>query len=229
MREEMTWDKIYELWRYEQYMFADMATAPLSAEEVYVEYNKDGYIYGYDWLEKRKAFDRKNLISERPMEFLYFTRPSNKGTIHTAEMLIEAETDEERAAIWIAATAKELRDYQGIHTITRYADEAYYAACKFLEKRFYTWHHAMRKLVPEIMIPYSVLDSLSCKSMEPVIGLIQMNTILIKSSYTILRYTSLKDGELPEHHSSNSGMVEYVGEAVRTIADNRKETLRIVK
>jgi len=206
MREQITWDKVYEMWRYGQYKFKDVSADPLSAEEVYVEYNKDGYIYGYDWLEKREAFDRKKLISERPMEFLYFTRPSNKGTIHTAEMLIEAESEEERAAIWIAATAKELCDYRGVDTIARYASEAYYAACAFLDQRFFMWHHAMRRLVPEIMIPYSVLDSLSCKSMEPVIGLIQMNTIMVKNSYTILRYSSLKDGELPERGTVRMGV-----------------------
>ena len=34
--------------------------------------------------------------------------------------------------------------------------------------------------------------------MEPVIGLIQMNTILLKSTWSVLRYTSLKGGDFPE-------------------------------
>lgn len=74
---------------------------PVSVETVFVEYKQDGYIYGYDWLETVEAQERKQLIKKNPIEFLYFTKPTNKGTIQTAEMLVEARNEEELAAIWI--------------------------------------------------------------------------------------------------------------------------------
>lgn len=56
----------------------------------------------------------------------------------------------------------------------------------------------MKRLMLDIMIPLPVLENIVCKDAEPVMGLIQMNTVLLKSTWSILRYSSLKDGELLE-------------------------------
>lgn len=198
MLEKMKWESVYELWKMGCYCFPKVLTEPVSAETVFVEYKQDGYIYGYDWLEATEAQERKQLIEKHPAEFLYFTKPTNKGTIHTAEMLAEARCEEELAAVWIAATSKELYDYRIGSDVGRYANILYMAACEFLGARFYLWHYAMKKLVPEIMIPSSVLENVVCKDAEPVVGLVQMNTIMLKSTWSMLRYSSLKDGEMPE-------------------------------
>ena len=198
MFEQMKWENVYELWRMCGYHFPKALTEPVSAETVFVEYKQDGYIYGYDSLEVTEARERKQLIEKNPTQFLYFTKPTNKGTIQTAEMLMKARNEEERAAIWIAATAKELSEYRGGRNLGYYPRTLHMAACKFLETRYSLWHHAMKRLVPEIMIPSPVLESIVCKGAEPVVGLIQMNTALLKSTWSILRYSSLKDGEIPK-------------------------------
>lgn len=198
MFEQMKWEDAYELWKRGCYSFPKLLTDPVSSETVFVKYERDGYIYGYDWLETVEAQERKRLIKENPIRFLYFTKPTNKGTIQTAEMLIEAQDEEELAAIWIAATAHELSERMIGNDIGRYAHILYVAAYEFLRTRYFLWHHAMKRLVPEIMVPSSILSNIICKNAKPVMGLIQMNTILLKSTWSILRYSSLKDGELPE-------------------------------
>lgn len=198
MFEQMKWETVYDLWRRGSYYFPQALTSPVSAETVFVEYKQDGYFYGYDWLEAEAAQGRKQLIKNNPIEFLYFTKPSNKGTIQTAEMLIEAQNEEELAAIWIAATAKELSEYTIGNGVRPYAHRLHMAACEFLKIRYALWHHAMKRLVPDILIPSSVLENIVCKEAEPVMGLIQMNAALLKSTWSILRYSSLEDGELPE-------------------------------
>lgn len=113
-------------------------------------------------------------------------------------MLMDARSEEELAAIWIAATAKELSEYRVGRNLGHYPHMLHMAACEFLGTRYYLWHHAMKRLVPEIMISSSVLENIVCKDAEPVVGLVQMNTVLLKSTWSILRYSSLKDGEIPE-------------------------------
>jgi hypothetical protein len=147
---------------------------------------------------KLQKLRKEQLIEKNPTQFLYFTKPTNKGTIQTAEMLMEARNEEELAAIWIAATAKELSEYRVGRNFGYYPHILHMAACEFLGTRYYLWHHAMKRLVPEVMIPSSVLESIVCKDAEPVVGLIQMNTVLLKSTWSILRYSSLKDGEIPK-------------------------------
>lgn len=205
MSEQMKWEDVYKLWKRGCYFFPKILTDPVSAETVFVKYDQNShFIYGYDWLETVEAQERKRVIKENPIAFLYFTKPTNKGTIQTAEMLIEARNEEELAAIWIAATAYELSEHMIGNDVGRYANILYMAAYEFLSTRYYLWHHAMKRLVPKIMVPSSILSNIICKDAEPVMGLIQMNTILLKSTWNILRYTSLKDEELPKsfHHVS---------------------------
>lgn len=199
MHNEMMWEDVYQLWKQSSNYFPKALTDPLAAERVFVKYERKGcYFYGYDWLEKEEAEARKTLIKDNPVEFFCFTTPSNKGTIQTAEMLIESQDQEERAAIWIASTAKELESFESNRELWHYAYALQTAACSFLKDRYYLWHHAMRKLVPCLMIPPSVRESMICKDVSSVMGLIQMNTILLRSSWTILLYSSLEKEKEPE-------------------------------
>lgn len=173
-------------------------TSPLPVEKVAVEFRDDGYFYGYDWLENTEAVQRKKMIQTNVTEFLCFTKPTNKGTIQTIAMLSEAIDEEERAAIWIAATAFELQNKQYGNGISFLAYQMHDAARAFLQDRFYIWHHAMKRLVPDILIPYNVLESISKADADAVMQLIQMNTLMIKGSYSVLLYSSLKDDIAPE-------------------------------
>ena len=197
MINEMKWEDVYKLWQIGSLYLPASLSAPITPEVVSVDYKWEGYLfYGYDWLYNADAQERKRLISEDPVEFMYFTQASNKGTITTLQMLTEAQNEEERAAIWIAATTFDLMKRQSIWNYAHYARELNSAACTFLQERYcFLWHHAMRKLVPEIMIPYTVLDSMKCDGAEAVMGLIQTNVMLIEGSYTPLLYSSIDEND----------------------------------
>lgn len=201
MFERMNWEEVQQLWKYGAYDFPQSLTSPLAFEKVAVEYRGSGSFYGYDWLENTEAAQRKKMIQTNVTEFLYFTKPTNKGTIQTIEMLSEAIDEEERAAIWIAATAFELQNKHYENGISSLAYQMHNAAWEFLQERFYMWHHAMKRLVPDILIPYNVLKSISKADADTVMQLIQMNTLMIKGSYSVLLYSSLKDDVVPERNS----------------------------
>lgn len=198
MFEQMSWEAVFRLWKQGAYYFPQSLTSPLAVENVAVEYNSSGYFYGYDWLENTEAAQRKETIQTNVANFLYFTKPTNKGTIRTIGMLSEAIDDEERAAIWIAATAFELQNKHYDNGISYHACQMYDAARAFLQDRFCIWHHAMKRLVPDILIPHTVLKSISAADASTVMQLIQMNTLMLKSSYSVLLYSSLKDDIVPE-------------------------------
>ena len=194
---EMQWEKTYKLWKGAEYSIGETLSVPVEVETIPVPYKQDGYFYGFDWLPCEEVPRRKELIRETPTEFFYFTKHTNKGTIQTAGMLAEAQTDEERAAIWIAATAKELIDHSSGGNISKYARQLYNSACNFLRDRYELWHHAMKQLVPQLAISWQLRESIVCEDAEPVVELICLNTFVVKNSYKILCYTSLEDGKNP--------------------------------
>ena len=116
-------------------------------------------------------------------------------------MLLEAKTAEERAAVWIAATAFELMDIGYSLETSKQARILNHAATLFLRERFYNWHHAMKKLVPEIMVPPSLIEHIQKCDAETMIGLIQTNMVMLQGNYKVLLYSSLKESETPKQHS----------------------------
>jgi hypothetical protein len=86
MFERMSWSSAYELWEHSRYFFPKSLFEAPAAESVFVDYNQENYIYGYDWLSNEETEERKQLIKDNPSQFLYFTQPTNKGTIQTAQM-----------------------------------------------------------------------------------------------------------------------------------------------
>jgi len=200
MFDQMEWAEVYKLWERNAYYFPQSLIFPLEVERVFVEYKQDGIFYGHDWLENTEAEQRKKTIQTNVSEFLYWTKPANKGTIQTARMLSEALSDEESAAIWIAATTFELKNMHYRNDVSSIAYRMHDAAWSFLQDRFYMWHHAMKKLVPDIMIPYGVIEHISKADNNTVMQLIQINTLMIKGSYKVLLYSSLEgDAELKDY------------------------------
>ena len=198
--EDITWEQLYEYWKYNMWDAPQILKTPITFEEIHVEYKGNGYFYGYDWIASAGLQSRKELIESDVNQFLYFTQPSNKGTIHTLQMLAEAKNDEEIAAIWMYAIAFEMLQ----NGFSGKAKRVVYQICRvtqrFLSKRFWFWHHAMRKLVPEIYTNYLIREA-DLESIESIIEIIVLIASLIRHEYVPVLYSSLKQGERCDEYS----------------------------
>ena len=154
-----------------------------------------GAFYGYDWLTQEEYASRKTTIETNLMQFLYFTKTTNKGTMHTLNMLVNSVSDEERADIWIYSFAKEISEHHSSGNINRYAYELCTACQGFLSQHFFTWHHAMRKLVPEIYVNHNIYMETEFKTINAVIELARLNAAVVLQEYVPILYTSLWPGE----------------------------------
>lgn len=194
-KSQVSWNEIYQHWKIYAHSGPVILNSPINLKEIHVDFPEhEGIFYGYDWLTRSEYMHRKELIEKDLVQFLYFTKPTNKGTMQTLQMLMEAKDDEERATIWIYAFAKELSDRASGSTL-RFAYQLCDASLEFLSKRFYLWHHAMKKLVPEIYIDYSVYAETAFSSVNVIIDLARLNAALVLHEYVPILYTSLKPGE----------------------------------
>ena len=91
---DVTWEQLYQYWEYCMCNAPSILKSPIALNEVNFEYNIKGFIYDYDWITDAQLQYRKELIKNDVIQFLYFTQRSNKGTIHTLQMLAETKTDE---------------------------------------------------------------------------------------------------------------------------------------
>jgi len=192
----VSWEEIYDYWRLYGIYGPAILNQPISPMELYIDFSKhDGAFYGYDWLTLEGYNSRKATIENNITQFIYFTKPTNKGTIHTLNMLINSVSDEERAAIWIYSFAKEISDHHNRGNINRYAYQLRNAAQGFLSQHFYMWHHAMKKLVPDIFINHNIYSETEFNTINAVIELARLNAAIILHEYIPILYTSFERGE----------------------------------
>ena len=169
---------------------------PILPSTIHVDYSKmSGIFYGYDWLSRSEYESRKSIIENNVAQFLYFTTPTNKGTMHTLNMLVNSVSDEERAAIWIYSFAKEVSERNNSSSISRYTYELCDASEDFHSQNFYMWHHAMKKLVPEIFILRSLYAETKFNTIDAAIELARLNAAIVLQEYVPILYSSLEHDE----------------------------------
>lgn len=193
MLEKMAWEQVYDLWKHSVRDLSKSLNEKPGVEFVPVKFKSPGSVfYGFDW-RKAEEKDRVNQLVKQAMygySFFYDEERIYAGTLHTAELLSVSETEEDRAAIWIAATAFELK---GCNTSDRKFYRLFYdAALGYLKERYEIWHYAMRKLVPGVPIA-SVLPDDDIPDRDRAMDSICLNTLLLQKMYKILYYSSLEE------------------------------------
>ena len=187
----MPWDEVYELWNDSAFWLSKTLNDPVSALVIPVKWKDQGtHFRGYDWRKKEDADRTISIIQENVYSFLIGGDCTYKGTLHTAKLLNKACSEEERAAIWIAATAFELKDRErSDHCFYRMF---YEAAIGYLRSEHEIWHHSMRKLVPDVPIGCVLpREDQPCK--DRAMDSICLNVLLLKESHKIVYCSSLEE------------------------------------
>lgn len=189
---EIKWADLVTIWKHCCIMY------PILREKMPVEIipckadKEFSCIYGYDFIFKNEVSDRRNNIDN----FFLFGTPTNKGTLQTINMLRSAKDDEERMAIWCAAFARDMQE-KGIRQ-NQNKNYLFWLGEKcedFLRERFDIWHHAMKRLTPNIYYGYNICDGIKIETWQALIELIALNAKMILQDYQLVLYSSLGENE----------------------------------
>lgn len=149
-------------------------------------------LQGYDWVRKDEVEPRITRVSERPESWYWGEWGQNKGTLCTAEHLVRASEDEElRIAIWLYAFLEDMeRKYPASWTAEAY--EIFFqvrdGVYEFLQARGVSWHHAMKKLLPQRPFPWELLEQVQLSSEKILIELALSGAELVFHRYQVLFY-----------------------------------------
>ena len=151
-------------------------------------------IYGYDIIPKKEV---ENWIKKID-SIMLFGKPTNKGTLHTIYMLRSAKTNEERMAIWCAAFAKDLFEcgwrFKGDED---FLSKLSFQCESFLHKKFEMWHHAMKRLTPEIYYGFNICHGVKIETWEALVEMIALNAKMVLQDYQLVVYSSWGEEEVP--------------------------------
>lgn len=199
----LSWEEVYKAWEVYSHRYCSV-NLPLEIKPEFTPCRfPDSYMWGYDWIENQsytERVDRFKIAVNDPYSNIF--TPLNKGTLHTLQMLVDSQDEEERAAIWIYAFCHDLTQNAYGMKSRRICMLLKNAALSFLKDRFCIWHHAMRQLTPEMYIPTSLLYEGCFEDFEPVVELIILNSYLIRKEYSVALYHSSETTEPPSDHHS---------------------------
>ncbi|WP_026487315.1 hypothetical protein [Caldanaerobius polysaccharolyticus] len=192
---EITWENIWTYWKECASIYEPKLLIPLKIEKIYVNF-KDAniYIHGYDWIHINNYKKRIEYVTTRPIEFLYFGPCLNKGTLHTLEILAEAQDNiKDSAAIWLSAFTNEMMDSlpygwrgKGYSILYKVHIESY----SQIKEKYFMWHHAMKKLLPEVCFSYEFLEGMSINSYRQIVELSVISSAQILNNYVAVEYDS---------------------------------------
>ena len=195
---DISWDKIYSIWeRTILYSFKELSQ-PITFSKIPIDkanLNNGYYVKGYDWILNTEYDERINYVVNRTNEWLYFGSSLNKGTITTAQYLAEAYDNKELvAAILIYTCTHELYEslpdeWRG--NSARLLDSVNLAALIYLHEKGYVWHHAMKKLIPDLFLSHHFLEHIKLENENILIELIAVISTLILKTYSIVYYHTL--------------------------------------
>src|SRR5690625_867241 len=188
------WNELYHAWEFCVRRFAKELSEPVKFEHIKLEFNNPLYrIYGYDWIHKDEYEKRVSFVTKDPAVFLVSGPSLNKGTLQTAQYLVEAKDDSELlAAIWMYAFVTDLLDdHSGRFDGSRIASAVKVGVLQNLNKHNMRWYHSMRRLLPEDYFSY-LYDNLKVKNYETLIELSVISAKTIYNDYTVTLYESYK-------------------------------------
>lgn len=199
---QVKWEQLVNLWKH------FCIFHPILGEEMSVKFipcrslQEGSYIYGYDFIPKKDIADREKNIDS----FFMFETPTNKGTLQTISMLRSAQSDEERMAIWCAAFSKDMWD-KGFR-LKQDKNYLFWLGEKcelFLRGKFDVWHHAMKRLTPNIYYDFYLWEDITVTSWSALLELIALNAKMVLHDYQLVLYSSLGEQETIKKMNEGDG------------------------
>lgn len=197
-KEEIKWEEIIKCWNRQAKQYEPQLLKPLPFEKIHVNYlHQNDYFFGADWIEKTKYEERIRYVTTNTTQFLLYGHCLNKGTLHTLELLIEAgDRAEDCAAIWIAAFAKDMEEQLPTHWRGNgysILDDVYREAERKVYETYSLWHHAMKRLLPEICFSWMLLEGINITSYEQIVELAVINAAQVYNNYRAVIYDSREE------------------------------------
>ena len=184
-----TWRQIYDDWNWAVRDFPELRSLSCCMK-INITQPQYGPVYHFDWVakgteEEAVQEDLKILASGYPEVGTAWSR----GTIKTASLLADCETEEEFAAVWLSAFALSLtRKGGGWDTTKRNAAIIEQEACSIVTKKHGYWHASSRDFFPAFYIPTNLFWESKDLSAATLVELAAINAALVMAHFTPVEY-----------------------------------------
>ncbi|MGT2932944.1 hypothetical protein [Streptococcus catagoni] len=200
-QDNLSWEEVYQLWKTATFHLG--RDFNIKVKKIEFPFTSSEFcIKGYDWIEISSYERRIQFITEKPTAFLLNAESLNKGTLHTLELLDEFKDNPEiSAAIWLASFAEDIMaHYSNCYSFAsaRVLSQILLVAGLKIREKSYYWHHAMKKLQPEIFFSPDFVQKAPIHDLEFFVEMATLQATLTMSKYKAVYYESYDPSEVRE-------------------------------
>ena len=177
----------------------DIVNHVTSVRKLKVESYNQNRIYTYLWLRNdqiEKAQIEMNRMADSPVgrqskEF------SDKRIMRAADLMVQAESNEERAAIWIWVFCSSLENAKLPYSNSLYIDYVGAKAREFLKESFQEWIFRYHHRFPHLFVDAELLSKVKFERYSVIIDFAIMNAYMLCKEYSIVLFDSKPEKEEP--------------------------------
>ena len=180
----LKWKTIYKYWQvHSDWDFEKNLARPLIFKNEFLSVDDEpSTSFDYSWCAPEKLSEHVAAISEQLRGGYAHDEHRYKGVSYMLELLATAESDEERAALWIYAHSHDFIKHEISASAFQYLSEICEATEAFLREK-YVLRHEKASFIHKMFITSHVLNKTEFSTFEPLVHLIMANTEMIRKNY----------------------------------------------
>lgn len=199
--ENISWDDIYRYWEQETSNELNIVNQPPPCCRVKSVYTKENRIYCYFWLKNSEIYNTVSHFNQEISMSIYqeYNEMFDKRVLRSADLIMQAKSAEERAAIWIFTFCSALENNcEGL-----LIDYVSAKARMYLQNHFQEWVFRYHHRLPYMYFDLKKLQNLEFKHHKAVIDCAIANAYIICREYTIVLFDSELGNEgLPDNYKN---------------------------
>ena len=190
--EKMKWDDIYSYWRMsagDELSVVNRVPLPC---KIPVQGNGRDRIYAHLWLKNNQIEQSRNEMNHSA-EYPFYHRNSvlpDERVIKAADLMVQAKSEEERAAIWIWIFCSSLENAKLPYPNNLYLDYVGAKARIFLQEHFQEWVFRYHHRFPRLFVDAKKLSKFKFERYSVIIDFALINAYMICKDYSIILFDS---------------------------------------
>lgn len=195
----MKWEDIYSYWKVSTEGCMNIVNSAPLPSKIAVDSSGKNRIYTYLWLNNSQLDDIKIEMNHMTVfsDFRYRNTLTDERVMRATDLMVQAKSDEERAAIWIWIFCSSLENAKLPHPNSLYLDYVGAKARLYLQEHFEEWVFKYRHRFPHLFIDSDILSKVKFERYSVIVDFAIMNAFMICKEYSIVLFDSEPEANDP--------------------------------
>ncbi|MBR1481404.1 MAG: hypothetical protein IJ598_00365 [Ruminococcus sp.] len=203
--EKMKWEDIYSYWKASTEGCVSIVNRAPLPRKIAVKSSVKNRIYTNLWLNSNQLDDVKCEMNHLTvfLESRCRNTLTDERVMRAADLLVQAKSDEERAAIWIWIFCSSLENAKLPYPNSLYIDYVGAKSRLYLQDHFKEWVFKYHHRFPQLFVGANTLSKVKFERYSVIVDFAIMNAYMVCKEYSIALFDSEPEADDPPYSYHN--------------------------